>query len=49
MYNFTNTRGRAVDPPSFYADPDPTVFRIRIQVQVNQIWRNRIMKSFLNL
>ena len=37
---------RAVDPRSFYADPDPDP---PIQVQLNQIWRKKIMKSFLKL
>ena len=52
---------RAVDPDSFFADPDPAVFSqcgfgsgsscllMRIRIQLEQIRKNYFMKSFLQL
>ena len=48
---------RAVDPHSFFADPDPTVFLdadpdpaaclMRFRIQLSKICKNFLMKSFL--
>ena len=54
-------RSRAVDPQSFFADPDPAVLlnadpdpsafvmRIQIRIQLNFYKTNYLMKSFLEL
>ena len=41
--------GRAVDPHSFFANPDPAAFLMRIRIQLKKLVTNYPTKSFLEL